>query len=81
MFGYTIINDITARDIQSRHKQFFSLAKSFDTFCPTGPFLVHASAINQPSCLEIETRVNGEVRQSSNTSNMIFLIFQLLSLF
>ncbi len=78
VFGYTIINDITARDIQSRHKQFF-LGKSFDTFCPMGPFLVHASAIDQPSCLGIETKVNGEVRQSSDTSHMIFDIPTIIS--
>ncbi|MFX3622462.1 MAG: fumarylacetoacetate hydrolase family protein [Ectobacillus sp.] len=78
IFGYTIINDITARDIQSRHKQFF-LGKSFDTFCPMGPFLVHRSLIRHPDELAIETKVNGEVRQSSNTSQMLFHISTVIS--
>lgn len=71
IFGYTIINDISARDKQKRHGQWF-LGKSLDTFCPMGPVLVHKSALPDPHNLKLETRVNGEVRQSSNTSMMIF---------
>ncbi|MFD3447303.1 fumarylacetoacetate hydrolase family protein [Microbacteriaceae bacterium 4G12] len=78
VFGYTILNDVTARDIQSRHKQFF-LGKSFDTFCPMGPFLVHHTMIEKPNDLSIETRVNGEVRQSSHTSHMLFDIPEIIS--
>ncbi|MBO9128695.1 fumarylacetoacetate hydrolase family protein [Bacillus sp. 165] len=78
VFGYTILNDVTARDIQRRHKQFF-LGKSFDTFCPMGPCLVHSSAIDDASCLNIETKVNGEVRQFSNTSNMVFSLEDIIS--
>lgn len=78
IFGYTIVNDITARDIQRKHKQFF-LGKSFDTFCPMGPYLVHTSGIQSPSQLHIETKVNGEVRQTSNTENMIFPIEEIIS--
>ncbi|MCP8968249.1 fumarylacetoacetate hydrolase family protein [Ectobacillus ponti] len=78
IFGYTIVNDVTARDVQSRHKQFF-LGKSFDTFCPMGPFLVHHSAIRDAGQLAIETKVNGEIRQSSDTSQMLFSIADIIS--
>ncbi|HET7580318.1 MAG TPA: fumarylacetoacetate hydrolase family protein [Bacillales bacterium] len=71
VFGYTIINDISARDIQSRHKQFL-LGKSLDTACPMGPFIVDKSEIRDPQKLQLETKVNGEVRQSANTELMIF---------
>lgn len=78
VFGYTIINDITARDLQSRHKQFF-IGKSLDTTCPMGPWIVHKSLIESPIQLDIETKVNGEVRQSSNTKNFIFSIEEIIS--
>jgi 2-keto-4-pentenoate hydratase/2-oxohepta-3-ene-1,7-dioic acid hydratase in catechol pathway len=78
VFGYTVLNDVTARDIQSRHKQFF-LGKSFDTFCPMGPYLVHYSAVDNVNNLNIETKVNGEIRQSSNISNMMFNIETIIS--
>lgn len=77
VFGYTIINDVTARDLQKRHKQFF-LGKSLDTSCPMGPVIVHKSAVKDPHHLKIETRVNGEVRQSANTSDVIFDIPELI---
>ncbi|OZM58214.1 hypothetical protein CIB95_01165 [Lottiidibacillus patelloidae] len=79
IFGYTIINDITARDLQKKHKQFF-IGKSLDTTCPMGPVIVHKSAIENPHNLHIETKVNGEVRQSSNTENMIFDIPTLIEI-
>lgn len=78
VFGYTIINDVSARDLQSRHKQYF-LGKSLDTFCPMGPVIVHQSSIANPHDLTIETKVNGEVRQSSHTSKMMFDIPTILS--
>jgi 2-keto-4-pentenoate hydratase/2-oxohepta-3-ene-1,7-dioic acid hydratase in catechol pathway len=78
VFGYTIINDVTARDLQSRHKQFF-IGKSLDTTCPLGPWIVHKSMINNPNHLDIQTKVNGEVRQSSNTKNFIFPIEEVLT--
>ncbi|MFE8696326.1 fumarylacetoacetate hydrolase family protein [Cytobacillus sp. FJAT-53684] len=78
VFGYTILNDITARDLQSRHKQFF-IGKSLDTTCPMGPWIVHISAIDNPNKLEIKTKVNGEIRQSSNTENFIFPIEEIIS--
>lgn len=78
VFGYTIINDITGRDLQERHKQFL-LGKSLDTTCPMGPAIVHHSLIEDPHKLNIETKVNGEIRQDSNTENFIFDIPTLIS--
>ncbi|MDZ5470278.1 fumarylacetoacetate hydrolase family protein [Bacillus sp. 31A1R] len=78
VFGYTIINDITARDLQSRHKQFF-IGKSLDTTCPMGPWIVHTSEVKNPNNLEIKTFVNGELRQNSNTKHFIFPIEEVIS--
>lgn len=78
IFGYTILNDVTARDLQMRHKQFF-IGKSLDTTCPMGPWIVHKSIIENPNQLTIETKINGEVRQSSNTKNFIFPIEEVIS--
>jgi len=76
--GYTIFNDITARDIQFADKQWFR-GKSFDTFAPTGPCLVLSDQVSDPHRLKIELRVNGEIRQSGTTANMIFQIPELVS--
>ncbi len=70
VFGYTVINDISARDLQTRHKQWY-LGKSLDGFTPMGPCIVTADEIPDPQCLAISSRVNGELRQSSNTSLQI----------
>jgi len=78
VFGYTIVNDISARDIQRKHEQWFR-GKSLDTFCPMGPYLVHKSKIPFPVELNIKCRVNGEVRQDSNTKNLIFDIPHIIS--
>src|SRR5467141_5321030 len=75
VFGYTVINDVTARDLQKRHTQWFK-GKSLDTFCPMGPVLVTADEIPNPQALNITMRVGGNVRQSSNTSKMIFPVDQ-----
>jgi 2-keto-4-pentenoate hydratase/2-oxohepta-3-ene-1,7-dioic acid hydratase in catechol pathway len=75
VFGYTIINDVTARDLQKRHQQWFK-GKSLDTFCPMGPVLVTADELPDPQALAISLRVNGQVRQSSHTSKMIFPVSQ-----
>src|SRR3990170_643383 len=75
VFGYTVINDVTARDLQKRHTQWFK-GKSLDTFCPMGPVLVTADEIPNPQAPSIVMRVNGQVRQSSNTSKMIFPVDQ-----
>jgi 2-keto-4-pentenoate hydratase/2-oxohepta-3-ene-1,7-dioic acid hydratase in catechol pathway len=71
VFGYTIVNDVTARDLQKRHGQWFK-GKSMDTFCPMGPVLVTADEIVDPQALSVAMRINGETRQSSHTSKMIF---------
>jgi 2-keto-4-pentenoate hydratase/2-oxohepta-3-ene-1,7-dioic acid hydratase in catechol pathway len=71
VFGYTVINDFTARDLQRRHGQWFK-GKSLDTFCPMGPSLVTADEIPDPQALAIALRVNGQVRQQSHTSKMVF---------
>jgi 2-keto-4-pentenoate hydratase/2-oxohepta-3-ene-1,7-dioic acid hydratase in catechol pathway len=75
VFGYTIINDVTARDLQKRHTQWFK-GKSLDTFCPMGPVLVTVDELPDPQALAISLRVNGQVRQSSHTSKMIFPVAQ-----
>jgi len=78
IFGYTIINDITARDLQFKHNQYF-IGKSLDESCPIGPCIVHASAVANPNQLDIVTKVNGEVRQSSNTEQFIFTVETIIS--
>ena len=75
VFGYTVINDVTARDLQKKHGQWFK-GKSLDTFCPMGPVLVPADEIPDPQNLAVSLRVNGQVRQSSHTSKMIFPVDQ-----
>jgi 2-keto-4-pentenoate hydratase/2-oxohepta-3-ene-1,7-dioic acid hydratase in catechol pathway len=70
VWGYTIINDVTARDWQQRHKQWF-LGKSFDSFCPMGPWLVTADEVDA-SNLSIRCWVNDELRQDANTGDLIF---------
>jgi 2-keto-4-pentenoate hydratase/2-oxohepta-3-ene-1,7-dioic acid hydratase in catechol pathway len=78
VFGYTIANDITARDIQYGHKQFF-LGKSLDGSCPMGPYIVTKDEIPDAHNLSIVTKVNDEVRQNGNTSDMIFKIDELIA--
>lgn len=70
VFGYTIINDISARNLQTRHKQWY-LGKSLDGFTPMGPCIVTADEIGDEQSLDISSKVNGELRQSSNTRYMI----------
>ena len=71
IFGYTICLDMTARDLQRKHGQWFK-GKSLDTFCPLGPWIVHKSALPDPHQLRLVCRVNGEVMQDGNTHDMIF---------
>ncbi len=78
VFGYTIVNDVTARNLQAQHKQFL-LGKSLDTSCPIGPYLVHKSAISNPYDLTIKTKVNDEIRQDGYTKDMIFSIEHIIS--
>ena len=70
IFGYTIINDVSARNLQTRHKQWY-LGKSLDGFTPMGPCIVTADEIGDEQSLDISCTVNGELRQSSNTKYMI----------
>lgn len=70
VWGYTIVNDVTARDLQSRHSQWL-IGKSQDTFCPMGPLAVTADEIDLADT-PVRCRVNGELRQDSNTALMIF---------
>jgi 2-keto-4-pentenoate hydratase/2-oxohepta-3-ene-1,7-dioic acid hydratase in catechol pathway len=70
VLGYTCANDVTARDLQKRDVQF-TRAKSFDTFCPVGPYVVTGI---DPLDLQVETRVNNEVRQRGRTSQMAFSV-------
>lgn len=78
IFGYSIANDISARDMQQDHVQWHK-GKSFDTYCPMGPYIVHKSNIAFPPSLEIKSYVNGELRQNCNTSQLIFDIPTIIS--
>ena len=80
--GYTILNDVTARDLQQKdignHHPWYR-SKSFDTFCPIGPWIVTADEIDPREALSIRLRVNGEVRQNSSTRHLVFKIPALIS--
>lgn len=71
VFGYTVCLDMTARELQRQHGQWFK-GKSLDTFCPMGPWIVHKSALPDPQQVRLVCRVNGEVMQDGNTRDMIF---------
>ncbi|MGH7736877.1 MAG: fumarylacetoacetate hydrolase family protein [Candidatus Tyrphobacter sp.] len=77
VFGYTCLNDVTARDLQRAHGQWFK-GKSLDGACPLGPWIVDAACLD-PQRLAISLRVNGERRQDANTSQMIFPIPRLIA--
>ena len=76
VFGYTIVNDVTARDVQMRHQQW-DLGKSFDTFCPMGPWIVSADALDGTRT-RVRCWVNGELRQDGQTADFIFDIPSLI---
>ena len=78
IFGYMIFNDVSARDIQFKDKQF-TRGKSFDTFAPCGPWITTADEIANPQNLKMLTKINGEVRQNSSTSNMFIKIPEIIS--
>ncbi len=78
IFGYTIVNDISARDLQMRHGQWHR-GKSLDTFTPMGPYIIHKSQVPYPVDLNIKCWVNDELRQNSKTSKMIFDIEYIIS--
>ncbi len=75
--GYTVINDVTVRDWQARTPTM-TMGKSFDTHCPMGPWIVTGDETGDPHALELKTWVNGELRQHSNTKNLIFGVFDLI---
>jgi 2-keto-4-pentenoate hydratase/2-oxohepta-3-ene-1,7-dioic acid hydratase in catechol pathway len=78
VFGYTALNDLTARDLQRAHGQWFK-GKSLDESCPIGPWIVTPDELGDPQSLELQLRVNGTQKQHSNTSQMIFPIPRLIA--
>ncbi len=77
IFGYTIFNDVSARDVQFKDKQW-TRGKGFDTFAPMGPCIVAAEQLENSTDLRIRTRVNGELRQDSTTRNMVFNVYEVV---
>ncbi len=77
IFGYTIINDVSARDIQFKDKQW-TRSKSFDTFAPTGPCIITENQLRDTSNLRIRTWVDAELRQDSTTRNMVFNVYEIV---
>lgn len=78
VFGYTILNDVSARNVQTRHKQWY-FGKSLDGFTPIGPCILTADQVAFPPKLKIQSKVNGELRQDSNTGLLIFGIPHIIS--
>ena len=78
IFGYMVFNDVSARDIQFKDKQF-TRGKSFDTFAPCGPWITTADEIKDPQNLKLSTKINGEIRQNSSTSKMFIKIPEIVS--
>lgn len=76
VFGYTIVNDVTARDVQDAHREWF-LAKSMAGFCPMGPYVVSADEVD-PGALSVRCWVNGELRQDGHTGDLIFSVPELI---
>jgi 2-keto-4-pentenoate hydratase/2-oxohepta-3-ene-1,7-dioic acid hydratase in catechol pathway len=80
VFGYTIVNDVSARDVQNRHQQFLK-GKSLDGYAPMGPWIVTADEIADPHALGLRLRVNGKTMQDSTTGDLVFKIPQILSVY
>jgi len=78
IFGYMVFNDVSARDIQMRDKQF-TRGKSFDTFAPCGPWITSADEVTNPQDLQLTTKINGQNRQDSSTKNMFIKIPSIIS--
>ena len=78
IFGYMIFNDVSARDIQNKDKQF-TRGKSFDSFAPCGPWITTKDEIKNPQELKMTTKINGELRQNSSSNNMFIKIPQIIS--
>jgi len=79
IFGYTVLNDVSARDIQSRHIQYFK-GKSIDGYCPMGPWIVTADEIPDPQHLKLCLRVNGVTKQEDTTANMLFDVRSIITI-
>ena len=79
VFGYAVLNDVTARDIQNRHRQFFK-GKSVDGYCPMGPWIVTADEIPDPQKLKLYLRVNGVTKQEDSTANMLFDVRSIIAI-
>ncbi|MBV9599059.1 MAG: fumarylacetoacetate hydrolase family protein [Chloroflexi bacterium] len=79
IFGYTIGNDVSAREVQQNHGQWF-LGKAMDSACPLGPVIVPSRDFPKPQNVRLSTRVNGEVRQDSNTSDMLYNIGRIIEI-
>ena len=78
VFGYTILHDVSARDVQFRHNQI-TLGKNFDTFCPIGPCVVTRDEISRPDRIGLKTFLNGQIMQDGSTADWLFSLPQLLS--
>lgn len=77
VYGYTILNDVTSRDLQSKHQQWMK-GKGLDTHCPIGPWVVTKDSLENPQNLKVKSLINGELRQNGNTNMMIHSIIQLI---
>ena len=78
IFGYTVANDVTARDLQRSDEQW-ARAKGYDTFCPLGPWITTHQSLDEVGSLAVRTTVDGEVRQDGNTKDMIFTVAELVA--
>jgi 2-keto-4-pentenoate hydratase/2-oxohepta-3-ene-1,7-dioic acid hydratase in catechol pathway len=79
VYGYTVINDVSARDVQRRHGQQWFKGKSLDGTCPMGPWIVTADEVPDPHALRVTSRVNGVIKQDSSTSHMYFRIPRIIA--
>ncbi|MDP3766805.1 MAG: fumarylacetoacetate hydrolase family protein, partial [Dehalococcoidia bacterium] len=78
VFGYTVGNDVTARDLQARHQQWYK-GKGLDGYCPLGPWIVTSDELPDPQNVRLTLRVNGETKQDARTDDMIFGVAKLVS--
>jgi len=78
IFGYTVANDVTARDLQRSDEQW-ARAKGYDTFCPLGPWITTHQSLDEVGSLSVRTTVDGEVRQDGTTKDMIFTVAELVA--
>ena len=79
VFGYTVVNDVSARDLQFANAKQWDRGKSFDTFCPWGPYIVTRDEIPDPHVLQVRTILNGKEMQKSNTKNLIFNVNKIIA--